>query len=68
MNYMLQCALEREKQRDVVRYVNANSFLMELKRHYKRLTNQELKTLRGQALAGDVDGAIKGLHKILDRR
>ena len=28
------------------------------------LTRQQIKTLRGQALAGDIDGAIKGLATI----
>lgn len=68
VNYMLQSALEREKHRDVVRYINANSFLMELKRYHRRLDHQELKALRNRALAGDVDGAIKELHALLDRR
>ena len=30
------------------------------------LTRQQIKTLRGQALAGDVDGAVKGLGKCLE--
>ena len=68
MNYMLQCEVERENQREVVRYINANGFLTELKKNYKYLDRHEFKTLRGQALSGDVDGAMKGLHKILERR
>lgn len=32
------------------------------------LTKQQYKTLRGQILAGDSDGAIKGLGRILRRR
>lgn len=32
------------------------------------LTPQQYKTLRGQVLAGDVDGAMQGLRKILERR
>ena len=31
-------------------------------KHY-RLTKQQIKTLRGQALAGDLAGAKKGLNK-----
>lgn len=68
MNYVLEGALEREKQRDVVRYINANGFLLELKKYNKRLSRQEMRTLRGQALAGDIDGAKKGLVKLLERR
>ena len=33
-----------------------------------RLTMQQYKTLRGQVLAGDPDGAMKGLRNILQRR
>lgn len=32
-----------------------------------RLTPQEYRTLRGQVLAGDGDGALKGLRRILSR-
>lgn len=32
------------------------------------LTPQQYATLRGQVLAGDVDGAMQGLRKILERR
>ena len=30
-----------------------------------RLTKQQYKTLKGQILAGDSDGAMKGLRKLL---
>ena len=30
-----------------------------------KLTKQQFKTLRGQILAGDIAGAMKGLRKIL---
>lgn len=36
--------------------------------HKARLTVQELKTLRGQVRAGDTEGAMRGLDKILRRR
>lgn len=39
--------------------------LIEKNKH--RLTKQQFKTLRGQCLAGEVQGALKGLHKILRR-
>ena len=36
---------------------------------YKRyLTSQEFKTMKGQALAGDVDGARRGLNRLLKRK
>ena len=33
-----------------------------------RLTRQQYKTLRGQILAGDDIGAMKGMTKILNRK
>lgn len=32
-----------------------------------KLTKQQYKTLRGQCLAGDVEGALKGFYRILRR-
>lgn len=32
-----------------------------------RLTAQQYNTLRGQVIAGDGDGALKGLRRILSR-
>ena len=42
--------------------------LMILRNTKNRLTKQQYKTLRGQVLAGDPDGAMKGLRNILKRR
>lgn len=39
--------------------------LMHLKACRNRLTTQQYKTLRGQILAGDTEGAMKGLRKLL---
>jgi len=39
-----------------------------LYQHKARLTVQELKTLHGQVRAGDTEGAMRGLDKILQRR
>ena len=41
--------------------------LLALKAHRARLTPQQYRTLRGQVLAGDDEGALKGLHKIMRR-
>ena len=41
------------------------SFLGKLRACNKWLTQQQYKTLRGQAIAGDVFGAKKGLEKLL---
>lgn len=41
--------------------------LIALKVHRHELTWQQYKTLRGQVLAGDPDGAMKGLKRLLQR-
>lgn len=38
---------------------------MNLKACRDRLTKQQYKTLKGQILAGDGDGAMRGLRKLL---
>ena len=43
------------------------AFLEQLKGYRHLINKQQLKTLRGQALAGDVEGARKGLQKILKK-
>lgn len=48
-------------------YADAAPFLARLRVHRNLLTWMEWKTLRGQALAGDIDGAEKGLAKIIRR-
>lgn len=42
-----------------------NIFLKQLKMQKRRLTKQQYKTIRGQAIAGDIFGANKGLIKLL---
>ena len=39
--------------------------LIQLKACKDKLTRQQFSTLKGQILAGDIDGALKGLRKIL---
>lgn len=41
---------------------------MNLKACKDKLTRQQYSTLKGQILAGDSDGAMKGLRKLLSRR
>lgn len=41
--------------------------MKELKKHKKYLTLQQYKTLKGQILSGDKEGARKGLNKLLKR-
>ena len=43
-------------------YARANMFLRQLKE--SRLTLQQKRTLRGQALNGDLNGARRGLEKL----
>ena len=45
--------------------MTATRFLSLLKTVRRRLPRQTVLTLRGQALAGDVDGAVRGLEKLL---
>lgn len=42
--------------------------IKQLKAHRGELTRQQIQTLKGQALAGDADGAMRGLQKILERK
>ncbi len=41
--------------------------LIQIKACRARLKPQQYKTLKGQVLAGDPDGALRGLRKILTR-
>lgn len=44
------------------------SALIHLNRSRERLTPQQYKTLKGQILAGEHDGALRGLKKLIERR
>ena len=39
--------------------------LIQVKACKERLTPQQYRTIRGQVLAGDGDGALKGLRRLL---
>ena len=43
-------------------------FIKTLNEYKRRLTSQQFRTIKGQALAGDVVGARKGLNKLMERR
>ena len=45
-------------------YLRANAFLRELRHYGGVLDRDQLLTLRGQALAGDVYGARRGLARL----
>ena len=49
-------------------YAGARRVLHLLRVHSDDLTEQEYRTLRGQAINGDADGAEKGLHTLLSRK
>ena len=43
-------------------------FIRHLKEYRTEIPKQQLKTIRGQALSGDLEGAKLGLKKVLGRR
>lgn len=43
-------------------------FMEMLKANKSNLTRQQFRTIKGQAFAGDIKGAEKGLYKLLERR
>ena len=48
--------------------MTADDFLKILKGRRGQLTRQQIKTIKGQALKGDIEGAKKGLYRCLRRR
>lgn len=50
-------------------YRKAHMVLTDLRHRWRRreITGQEYSTLRGQAISGNIDGAVKGLYRILER-
>lgn len=52
---------------DAVNHTSAGAFIL-LDRARKCLTPQQYKTLRGQILAGNAEGALRGLDRIMERR
>ncbi len=52
---------------DASRYLRARLILNDLKEKYTqgKINWHQYSTMRGQALAGDIDGAVKGLARVL---
>lgn len=50
-----------------LKHINPTA-LITLKAHRTNLTAQQYQTLRGQVLAGDDEGALKGLKKVMNRK
>lgn len=46
-------------------YLRAKNFLDVLKASSNKLSDQQYRTLRGQALGGDIAGAYKGLDRLM---
>lgn len=44
-----------------------HKFLKELRKYKEKIPRNTLKTIRGQALSGDIEGARKGLEKALEK-
>ena len=53
-------------QRDAMAYAGANAFIRELKKYRDTLTPQQIRTLKGQALAGFVPEARRGLKRLTE--
>lgn len=62
-----KCEKEERKRIEQMRRMRETDRFIEALKFYE-LTAQQRKTLRGQAIAGDLEGAQKGLQTILDRR
>jgi len=52
---------------DALKYLKARPVLDELRKHYneRRITWQQYLTIRGQALNGNIDGATKGMRRLV---
>lgn len=57
-------------ERTMLRYINARPFLSRLHDAMEMgyVTLQDAIKLKGQALRGDIDGAEKGLARIMERQ
>ena len=55
---------------DASRYLRARLILSDLREKYAqgKINWHQYSTMRGQALAGDIDGAVKGLARVLRER
>ena len=48
--------------------MSLDEFMRLLKRNRENLTRQQFSTIRGQAIYGDIEGAKRGLDRVLKRR
>lgn len=49
-------------------YAEAGHAYKYIKQYYKYLSRQEYKTLVGQVKSGNIEGAMKGLGKVLSKK
>lgn len=47
--------------------MDVGSALKEIRKHKHLLSTQQMRTLKGQVLSGDIGGAMKGLHKLMGK-
>lgn len=48
--------------------MTTNEALIELKSIREKLTRQQVRTIRGQIIAGDIEAAMRGIEKIERRK
>ena len=48
--------------------MNTSEALNHLKTLKKQLTPQQFRTIRGQILSGNIEGAIKGLQRLIGKK
>ena len=44
--------------------MNTSEAMNHLKTHKKDLTKQQFRTIKGQIISGNIEGAMKGLHRL----
>lgn len=47
--------------------MDAQTAMNEIRKYRKLLTMQQKRTLKGQVLSGDIEGAMRGLDKLIRR-
>ena len=52
-------------QNEAIKYLEANGFINRLNHVAYKLSGQQSRTLKEQALNGDIEGAEKGLKKLV---
>lgn len=48
-------------------YMDLASAMKEIRKHRRQLSTQQIRTLKGQVLSGDIEAAMKGLFKLKNR-